>query len=77
MNTVQRTNSVRRMIRRIIFRMPDRKYFVSGDRACRAMMQNARRHRRRPDPEADSILARAVSELRAEIRAGFWEKTAA
>ena len=77
MNTVQRTNSVRRMIRRIIFRMPDRKYFVSGDRACRAMMQNARHRRRRPDPEADSILARAVSELRAEIRAGFWEKTAA
>ena len=77
MNTIQRTSSVRRMIRKVIFRMPERKYFVSGDRACRAMMQNARRRRRRPDPEADSILARAASELRAEIRAGFWDKSAA
>ena len=76
MNTIRRTSSVRRMIRRIVFRMPERKYFVSGDRACRAMMQNARR-RRRSDPEADSILAHAAFELRAEIRTGFWEKTAA
>ena len=77
MNTVQRSGAVRRMIRKMVFRMPERKYFVSGDRACRAMMQNARRRRRRQDPEADSILAWAASELRAEIRAGFWEKSAA
>ena len=77
MKTIQRTNSIRRMIRKIVFRMPERRYFVSGDRACRALMQGARRRRRRPDPEEASILAWAASELRAEIRSGFWEKAAA
>ena len=77
MNTVQRSNPIIRKIRRIVFRMPERKYFISGDRACRQMMQSAHRRRRKPDPEADSIFARAVSELRAEIRSGFWDQTAA
>ncbi len=76
MNTIRRTNRIGRIIRRVIFRMPEKKYFVSGDRACRAMMQNARR-RQKPDSEEESILARAAAELRAELRSGFWDRQAA
>ena len=76
MNTVRRTNSVIRKIRRIVFRIPEQKYFISGDRACRGMMQNARRRRRRQEAEDESILAWARYEFMKEIIDGFWEKGA-
>ena len=65
MNKVQRTSSIKRKIRRIIFR-------------CRRMMQNARRHQQqKPDPEAASILAWARYEFTKELLCGFWEREAA
>ena len=78
MNKVQRTSSIKRKIRRIIFRLPEKKYFVSGDRACRRMMQQARRHQQqKPDPEAASILAWARYEFTKELLCGYWERKAA
>ena len=74
MNTIQRSGSIRRLVRRFILRMPEKKHFVSGDRACLRMMQNARRRRRRPDPEEESILACARIDLMREITSGFWER---
>ncbi len=78
MNKIQRTSSIKRKIRRIIFRLPEKKYVISGDRACRRMMQNARRHQQqKPDPEAASILAWARYEFTKELLCGFWEREAA
>ena len=77
MNKVRRANSITRMARRFLYGMPDRKYVVSGDRACGEMMRNARRRRRVRDTEDESILAWARFELRREILDGFWDKGAA
>ena len=77
MHTVHRANKVIRAIRRIVFRIPERKYFISGDRACREFMRKAPRRPVGPDPEAASIFAWARYELAKEILDGFWEKSAA
>ena len=75
MNTVQRKKDFRQIVRKMLLRAPERKYTTAGDRACGAMMRDARRRRRcRPDPEMDAIHAWAVFELRREIREGFWEQ---
>lgn len=73
MNTVHRPR-IRNIIRRVIFRLPERKYFTAGDGACREMMRTAhRRRRQQPDPEECSILAWARYELTKEMIDGFWE----
>lgn len=76
MNAVRRSSMIRRTVRRVILRKPERKYVISGDRACREMMQNARRRRRRRDVEAESILAWARFDLTREIIGGFWTRPA-
>ena len=73
MNAVRRANVLRRMVRRIVFRMPERKYVTAGDRACRELMRGSRRN---PDPSDDSILAWALYDLRKEILEGFWDRNA-
>ena len=73
MNAVQRNKSFRQVVRKALLRSPERKYTTAGDRACGAMMRDARRRRRsRPDPEMDAIHTWAMLELRREIREGFW-----
>ena len=74
MNTVQRSNRFIRTFRRVILRTPEKKYFVSGDRACRELVARARcRRRRTPDVEECSILAWARYELTRETLTGFWD----
>ena len=76
MHKIHRSGALRRMIRRYVFGS-DKRYFVSGDRACRAMMRTAaRRRRREPDPEEESILAWARFDLMRETIGGFWEQGA-
>lgn len=78
MKFIQRSNRIRREIRRIIFRIPEQKYFISGDKACRKLMQGAVcRRRRKADPEEESILAWARFDLMRETLNGFWERTEA
>ena len=73
MKTVQRKKDFRQIVRKALLRSPERKYTTAGDRACGAMMREARRRRCQPDPEMDAIHAWAVFELRREIREGFWD----
>ena len=75
MDKVQRASIVIRMIRRILFNMPERKYVTAGDRACREMIRAPRR-RRRADPSDDSILAWAMFDLTKEMIEGFWDQRA-
>ena len=53
--------------------LKQKKYMVSGNKACQTMMQAARRQRRRPDPEEESILAWARFDLMRETIGGFWD----
>ena len=77
MRTVHRPGTVRRKLLRVLFRIPEKKYFISGDRACREFMRNTRRRQPKPDPEAASIFAWARYELTKEILDGFWDMNAA
>ena len=77
MNTVRRTHTVTRKIRKIVFRIPEQKYVTAGDRACREMMHTPRRRRRQPDLEEESILAWARFESAKEMIEGFWERKTA
>ena len=75
MRKVQRSSSLVRKIKRKFFGIPEKKYFTSGDRACREMIRNARRCRRQ-DLEAEAIMAWARFDLTREIIHGFWEQKA-
>ena len=77
MNRIQRSSRIKRTFRRIILRTPEKKYFVSGDRACRELISHSRSRRRRtPDVEECSILAWAGYELTRETITGFWDRKA-
>lgn len=76
MNTVTRGSRFRRIVRRYVFGMPEKRYGAAGDRACRAMVESAR-SRRSAIPSNEIIMARALYDLRREIRNGFWDRRTA
>ena len=75
MRAVQRSARNLRMFRRLLFRLPEKRYYISGDRACKKLMQKAQRSEK-PDPEAAAIYAWARYELNKEIQNGFWNREA-
>ena len=75
MNSIQRIRGIRKAVMKFILRKPVQNFVVSGDRACRRLMQDACSPGQQ-SPSDKAILAWARYDLAREIISGFWEISA-